>query len=113
MTLPKITNKQQEILTLIYQFRFLNRVQIQTLLNHKDYKTINQWLKDLTDKEYINRIYSNKPGENMKPAIYYLSLNGIRCLKALEFSSVQLKKLNREKERSESFISKHILIADI
>lgn len=113
MTLPKITNKQQEILILIYQFRFLNRVQIQALLNHKDYKTINQWLKDLTEKEYINRIYSDKAGENMKPAIYYLNLNGVKCIKSLGFSPVQIKKLNREKERSESFISKHILIADI
>lgn len=113
MTLPKITNKQQEILILIYQFRFLNRVQIQSLLNHKDYKTINQWLKDLTEKEDINRIYSDKAGENMKPAIYHMNLNGVKHLKALEFSPVQIKKLNREKERSESFISKHILIADI
>ena len=113
MILPKITNKQQEILLLLYQFRFLNRIQIQALLNHKDYKTINSWLKDLNQKEYINRIYSNKAGDNMKPAIYYISLNGIRHLRSLELPSTQLRKLVREKEKSEHFISKHILIADI
>ncbi len=113
MTLQKITNKQQEILTLLYQFRFLNRIQIQTLLKHKNKKTINLWLQDLYQKEYIERIFSNTPPENMRPAIYYLALNGIRHLKTVGYTMAELKRLYREKEKSESFISKHILIADI
>lgn len=113
MTLQKITNKQQEILTLLYQFRFLNRIQIQALFKHKNKKTINLWLQDLNQKEYIGRIYSTKAGENMKPAIYYLSLNGIRYLKKIGYLSEELKKLYREKERSENFIAKQLLIADI
>ena len=52
MTIPYITPKQQEIPKLIYKFRFLNRIQIQTLLNHKDKRRINSWLKDLSEKEY-------------------------------------------------------------
>lgn len=113
-TLPKISNKQQEILKFIYHFRFLNRIQIQTLLNHKDHKTINLWLKDLTEKEYINRIYSTKFGENTKPAVYYIGANGIKFLKALvDCPKEQVAKLHREKDRLNSFIANCQFLADI
>ena len=113
MTLNKITKKQQSILTLLYRFRFLNRIQIQKLLRHKYHKRIIDWLNDLTEKEYIGKIYSTKYGEINKPAIYYISINGIRYLKGLNFPAEQLNRLYKEKEKSESFVSKHILIADI
>lgn len=114
MTLPKITNKQTEILTLIYQFRFLNRTQIQQLLKHKDPKTINTWLKDLNEKQYLNRIYSNTIGANTKPAIYYAAINAIRYYKSLDQDNASyLKKLYRDHERSESFIDEQIFLADI
>jgi len=114
MTLPKITNKQTEILTLIYQFRFLNRTQIQQLLNHKDPKTINTWLKDLNEKQYLNRIYSNTIGANTKPAIYYAGINAIRYYKSLgQDNTSYLKKLYRDNERSQSFIDDQIFIANI
>lgn len=114
MTLPPITKKQQEILRYIYHFRFLNRVQIQTLLNHKDYRLINTWLKDLTEKEYLNRIYSTKFGENTKPAIYYIGINGIKYIKKIIDCPIeQAKKLYREKDRAEHFIASCQFIADI
>lgn len=114
MTLPKITNKQTEILTLIYQFRFLNRTQIQQLLKHKDPKTINTWLKDLNEKQYLNRIYSNTIGANTKPAIYYAGINTTRYYKSLnQDNAIYLKKLYRDNERSQSFIDDQIFIANI
>jgi hypothetical protein len=114
MTLPKITNKQTEILTLIYQFRFLNRTQIQQLLKHKDPKTINTWLKDLNEKQYLNRIYSNTIGANTKPAIYYTAINAIRYYKSLgQDNNTYLKKLYRDNERLQSFIDDQIFIANI
>jgi len=114
MTLPKITNKQTEILTLIYQFRFLNRTQIQQLLHHKDPKTINTWLKDLNEKQYLNRIYTNTIGANTKPAIYYAGINAIRFYKLLNQNNANyLKKLYRDNERSQSFIDDQIFLADI
>ena len=109
-----ITKKQQEILTLLYKYRFLNRVQIQTFLNHKYHKRINDWLKDLNQKEYINRIYSTNFGENTKPAIYYLGLNGIRFLKAQDDCSLEvIQKRYRDKDRSVSFIDQCILVGDM
>lgn len=115
MTLPNITNKQQEILKLILQFRYLNRIQIQKFLHHKDKKTINLWLKDLTLKDYLVRIYDSETfGENTLPAIYYLSQNGIRFLRTQEdYYKKILLKFYREKDRSEIFISDSQLIADI
>ena len=113
MTLPKITNKQIEILTLIHKYRFLKRTQIQQLLNHKDAKTINCWLKDLTEKQYLNRIYSNTIGANTVPAIFYAGINAIRFYKTLGLNSTYLKKLYRDNERSQSFIAEQLFIAGI
>lgn len=112
--LPLITSKQQEILLLIYKYRFLNRIQIQTFLNHKAHKRINDWLKDLHTKECVGRIYSTNFGENTKPAIYYMGINGIRWLKTQDECAPEvIQKLYREKNRQESFIQKSMLIADM
>ena len=70
--LAKITKKQQAILKLLYRFRFLNRIQIQALLGHKDPKTVNLWLRDLRAKGYLEWIYSTHFAEKTKPAVYYL-----------------------------------------
>lgn len=115
MTLPKITNKQQEIIKLNYQFRFINRIQIQKFLNHKDKKTINLWLKDLTQKDYLKRIYDGETfGKNTLPAVYYLSLNGIKFLKTQkEYDKKLLQKIYQEENRSETFISDCQFLADI
>lgn len=109
-----ITDRQEDILLNLYKYRFLNRIQIQKFLNHKHHKRIIDWLNDLTKKEYIGRIYSNKFGENTKPAIYYLKLNGIGFIKT-EFNlhSEDLMKFYRNPDRSEDFIDRCILIGDI
>ncbi len=109
-----ITNKQKEILLLLYRFRFLNRQHIQTLLRHKNKKNINTWLKDLTEKGYINRIFKRSWTENSVPAKYYIALNGIRYLKTNpDCKKEYLRKLYREKDRSQKFIDKCLFIADI
>lgn len=114
MTLPTITPKQQTILTLLYQYRFLNRIQIQSFLQHKYHKRINDWLNDLTDKAYLNRIYSKKLPDKNKPAVYYFAPNAICLLKSQESCPPELiRKLYREKERSQAFIDQCILLGDI
>jgi len=105
-----ITDKQQDILKLLYRFRFLKRSQIQQLLNHKDYKTINLWLKDLIEKEYIQKRDIKFPYK----IAYHLAPNGISHFKKeLEYESKLLQKYYREQDRSLSFISSSLLIADI
>ena len=41
------SDKQMDILELVYKFRFINRKQIQYLMGHKDARRINASLKDL------------------------------------------------------------------
>jgi hypothetical protein len=128
MTLPKLTKKQQEISRLLYRFRFLNRIQIQAFLEHKDPKTINMWLRDLRAKGYVEWIYSTHFAEKTKPAIYYLSLNGVRHLRTLTttnkdeddgemtvspyYPPEELRKRYKEPTRSQTFIDRCVLIAD-
>jgi hypothetical protein len=81
-------------------------------MNHKDKKTINMWLKDLTEKNYIKRIYSTHFLEKTKPAIYYLGINGVRQLKTTDdYPIEELRKRYREAERSSGFIERSILVA--
>jgi hypothetical protein len=110
--LPDITSKQRSIMMLIYKFRFLDRKQLQVLMNHKDYKRINIWLKDLVIKGYLSRIYERKIPLNIKPAIYFVAPTGVRFLKRFGNYDI-VHKLYREKERSETFRNNCLLIANL
>jgi len=113
-TLPKITTKQQEILKLIYKYRFLNRTQIQALLKHKDKRRIISWLKDLRDKQYVDwRYNATNFITKSQPAIYYLSINGIRYLRETNgYPDEELRKRYKESGRTQVFIDRCLLIAD-
>lgn len=112
--LPSITNQQQAILKLLYRYRFLNRIQIQQLLRHKDKRRIISWLKDLRDKQYVDWHYNSTDFiAKSQPGIYYLSLNGIRYLRSLnEYPNEELRKRYKEPTRTQSFIDRCLLIAD-
>ncbi len=114
MSTPHITTKQLEILLLLYRFRFLNRHHIQKMLHHKTHSLINSWLRDLTDKRIIGRIYSVKLKDNTIPAIYHLDTKAVSVL--IDHSSVDpavLKKAYRDRTRSEKLRQHCLLIADI
>jgi hypothetical protein len=116
MTLQTITTKQEEILTLIYKYKFLNRIQIQSFLKHKDHRRINSWLKDLTEKEYIKRIWSNGYFERTRPSIYYLAPNSLSFLSKQYFITPKyFPKITAEAEAgaSDNFIPDSILLADL
>lgn len=113
-SLPPLTPKQQAILKLLYKHRFLNRIQIQMLLNHKDKRRIISWLKDLRDKQYVDWHYDSTDFiAKSQPGIYYLSLNGIRYLRSLnEYPNEELRKRYKEPTRTQVFIDRCLLIAD-
>ncbi len=107
----KITKKQKEIIVLLYRFRFLNRYQIQQILNHKKPHRINQWLKSLVDKKIIGKNYSKKIGDNTKPAIYYLAVKSKSYLAdQLKEDDKLIKRIYGESKRSLRFIN-HCLIS--
>jgi protein involved in plasmid replication-relaxation len=112
MNLPKITERQRNILDLLYEHRFLNRIQIQALLDQKDYKNTNLWLKDLREKQYVEWIYSTHFAEKTKPATYYLGINGIRRFRQHNIHGDHILKYYRESTRSQAFIDRCILLTD-
>ena len=112
--MEQTTPKQLNILLLLYRFRFLNRIQIQKLLNHKDPRRINTWLKDLTTRNIIGRKYSTKLLANTKPAIYHLATKSRAILLIQPDTNEKLlKRVYREKTRSDKLINHCLLIADI
>jgi hypothetical protein len=113
MKLPNITKKQQYILKLIYDYRYLDRKQIQLAMDHKDKRRIIAWLKDMREKQYVEWIYSTDFVEKTKPAIYYLGINGIRYLKSLdEYPIEELRKRYKDAGRSRTFIDRSLLVID-
>ncbi|GEM_PF-5757991 len=110
-----ITNKQNTILTLLLTFRFLNSKQIQQFLSHKDHRRINGWLKDLTDKGYIDRDFTPIYGILTKPAVFNLSSIGRKYIRD-NYQDVSMKylgKLREDKDRSKSFRVKCQIVADL
>ena len=108
-----ITTKQLSILYLLYRFRFLNRFQIQLLLNHKTPNRINPWLKHLTQNGFIGRHYLKTYGENNKLAIYHLNTPSKRILEDKSgINNQQLIKIYKEDTRSDVFRDTCIAIAD-
>lgn len=109
-----ITNKQYEIIQLLYRYRFLNRNQIQLFLGHKDKRRIISWLKDLRDNQYIDWHYD--PTDfiaKSQPAIYFLALGGIRLLRERGgYSGEELRKRYRDKDRTQGYIDQCQLAAD-
>ncbi len=56
MTSKPITSQQEQIINLLYQFRYLLVKQLMKLLSHKDSRRIREWLHDLVKKKYLTQI---------------------------------------------------------
>lgn len=100
-----ITQKQLDILLYLYRFRFLDTPTIQLFLKHKLTTRIQQWLKDLKDKEYIIQFYDKESFVNRtKPAIYCLHYKARKILQTQKKCDAYiLANLYREKTRSNKF----------
>ncbi len=114
-TPAKLNPKLEEILLLIYRFRFLTTSQIQILLNHKYHSRINLWLNQLTTKKYLKRYYDLKfAGE---PALYSLGTAGRKYFKThQEIKGIKASLLDRvwtEYRNSLQFKRHCLLLADI
>src|SRR3989344_3878476 len=109
------SDRQMDILELVYKFRFIYRRQIQHLMGHKDARRINAWLKDLVEHGYLGRIYSHKLLENTKPAIYYLANQGIGWVRTNHYEDEphKVKRFYQDKHASERFISHCVTLAEL
>ncbi len=109
-----ITNREQRILTLILSFRFLNSKQIQQFLSHKDHRRINSWLKDLVERQYLERDFKIVFGTLTKPAVYSLSPKGRKYVRETYplVSKKYLRRLREDKKRSKGFRIRCQIVAD-
>lgn len=112
-----LTRRQEEILIYLYRFRFLNRSQIQKLLNHKHFNRIIIWLNQLTTNGYIRKYYN--PKTVTIGALYSLGSKGRKYLleKSKEKgSTIQPHLLNRvwrEHSLSDQFRVHCLFLADV
>lgn len=111
---PPISKKQIEILVLLYQFKFLNTKLIQKLLKHNLPTRIQQWLKDLTIKEYVHKFYDETSfAKRTEPAVYCLSSKARSILKTQEnVEKSVLDQIYRTKDFSEEFRNHCVFVAD-
>lgn len=116
LKIDKITKKQNDILHYLYKFYFLNTNQLQKLFHHKQPQTVQKWLKDLKDKQYINAydFKENKFIAKTQPMVYYLTKLARFKLKNDEKCDLDvLKRVYQIKSLSKEFIKNCIFIADI
>ena len=112
MNIPPVTNKQNQIIPLLYKFRFLTVSHFQKLLNHKDPRRIKEWLKDLLDKKYIAR--TKLEDDITQPYIYCLSQRAKYLLKENDnYDESILNRLYKEKNLTEIFITHLLSLVDI
>lgn len=104
---------QLDILHLLYRFRFLNSSQLQRLLTHNKIRLTNYHLKHLITHNYIGKHYSRSLGLANLPAVYYLSSGSIKVLSdTKDFDKRALKRIYREKIRSQQFIAHCSFVAE-
>jgi len=109
-----ITKKEHIIIVLLYTFRFINSKQIQQFLDHRDHRRINSWLKDLVEKEYIERNFIPIYGTLTKPAVFNLSVKGRRYMRHVYsyYFPAYLKRIARDSKVSKSFRIRCQIITD-
>lgn len=105
--------RQVEILFLLFRFRFLNRPQIQKLLNHKHHKNTISWLNQLTKFKYVTRYYDSTL--LTEPAVYSL---GKASKQYLEESGkikypAMLNRIKKEPHFRIAFRYRCIIMADV
>lgn len=109
---PLLKQRHTDILLLLYRFRFLTRLHIQALLNHKNHRKIIQWLNELSELGYLDK---REQASVIDPGVYSLSKLSRKYLKDSKFIKhpAQLDRVWREGSYTRAFQDKCVLIADI
>lgn len=108
----KLKDKQTEILLNLYRFRFLNRNQIQQLLNHKKHNRVIEWLNELEKEKYVNKEFERKFGA--VPSVYCLGTKSRKEFKkSKDIKTKLLERVYQEKNSSPEFKAHNMAVADI
>jgi hypothetical protein len=110
MTQRKLTNPQNELLKLLYKFRYANSQLLATHRN-KNIATINKALAILLKSKYIDRNYNQSYKLAGRGAEYYLTNTGIRYLRdTYQLNEAVLHAMYKNKSIGQPFIQKCLLI---
>ncbi len=113
---PALSNKLVEIILLLLKFRFINRIQFQTLLHHKNHSRLLLWLTYLTEHGYINKYYDKTFAGGS--AVYSLGTTGRTYLKkhpevTKGINLLSLDRVWREKNNSLQFRNRWLFLVDV
>jgi hypothetical protein len=112
---PYLTKKQLYVLTLIYEFRFVNSKHIKVRLNQKLLSQPSRNIGLLHKNGYMGRIWSGKDRLNGTHAVYYLLPLGIQVLRANKPTANPkvLKNIYNDQNASKDFVKRCLVIGDI
>lgn len=111
-TTPPINDQQNQILFLLYKFRFLTINQLLKYFNHKYPSRIRTWLTDLKEKKYISVIADKT--DPTKLHVFCCSTKAKYILQENEGCDKNfLGRLYKEKKLKENFINHCLFIFDI
>lgn len=115
MNKQTLTTKQQQIILLLYRFRFLSTYHIQKFLQHTNPTRIQTWLQELTQNNYTISDYSRSSFEqNTKPATYCLASKSKKVIQEKTGENhTNLKYIYSEKNRSNTFKEHCLTLANI
>ncbi len=102
--------QQQDILLILYKFRFATVDLIAQYLELKSRKYTYTRVDNLVAQKYIGKQFSDEDKINRKPAVFYLLPEGMKAVKA--FSGVSAKALPnayRDNRRSPAFIERSLM----
>lgn len=111
MIQPPVTDKQKQIISFLFKFRFLTVNQLLKYFHHKDPHRIKEWLTDLKEKKYISVIEDKT--DPTKPHIFCLSTKAKYIMESEDYDGKFLDRLYKEKDLSENFINHCLFIFDI
>lgn len=106
-----LNQRQTDILVLLYRYRFLNRQNIQQLLNHKSHSKVSVWLSDLVSSKLLRKYQTGKTAT----AFYSLGNEGRKWLikNKLVKRPKLLDRIWQEAGYSSTFREKCAFLADI
>jgi DNA-binding MarR family transcriptional regulator len=106
----KLTNPQNELLKLLYKFRYANSKLLSSHRN-KNIATINKALAILLKNKYIDRNYNQSYKLAGRGAEYYLTNTGIRYLRdTYQLNEAVLHSMYKNKSIGQPFVQKCLLI---
>ena len=113
MDSQKLAPAQFAIIQQLYRFRFLTSYHLQSILKQKTIRLTNYHLQFLTKNNYIAKHFTRTLGLGNIPAVYYLATGSIPVIKNFpNVTSRSIKRVYRERIRSQQFITHALYMAD-